>query len=120
MKERRRAPRYCSEELCKYEVNVNIEDLEFNGFIFDISEIGVGIVGPINEEHKINLGSHLKGYVQSPDQRNRIIFEGTIVRKDFITYDDQDFLILGVHFSVRILLPDYITKLAVSIDQAFF
>ncbi|PJZ24378.1 PilZ domain-containing protein [Leptospira hartskeerlii] len=118
--ERRRAPRYSSEELCKFEVHANIEDLAFNGFVFDISEVGVGLIGPINDEHKIALGSHLKGYIQSPDRSNRILFEGTIVRKDFITYEDQDYLILGINFSVRIPMPGYITKLAISIDKAFF
>ncbi|EPG75098.1 hypothetical protein LEP1GSC058_0077 [Leptospira fainei serovar Hurstbridge str. BUT 6] len=107
--ERRKADRYFSEEICKFKVRAKIDEIAVNGFIFDISELGVGIVGQMPDEKRIFPGANISGYVISPDERRKFHFEGSIVRKEFISQDEIERLLIGIKFSVKISLPDYLT-----------
>ncbi len=110
--ERRNAERYFSEELCKFKVRAKINEIVFNGFIFDISETGVGVVGQIQDESSISTAAKIDGHILSPDEKRKFHIEGTVVRKDFISHNQRESLILGIKFAVRISLPDYIAMWA--------
>ncbi|EQA38539.1 hypothetical protein LEP1GSC047_2094 [Leptospira inadai serovar Lyme str. 10] len=113
--ERRKADRYFSDEISKFKIRAKIDEIGVNGFVYDISELGVGIAAQIQDVNKILTGSAISGFVLSPDERKKFHFEGSIVRKEFILQGEVERLLVGVKFSVKIALPDYLTVLALPV-----
>ncbi|EPG74873.1 hypothetical protein LEP1GSC058_1662 [Leptospira fainei serovar Hurstbridge str. BUT 6] len=112
MRERRQSERIYSEELCKFKVIIRSSTSVFNGFIMNISDIGVAVVSTIQSEDNIIVGEVISGQIQFPDSWDKLKFDGVIARKDYVSNDDCDSLILGIKFSNRITLPPNILKLA--------
>ncbi|EQA36695.1 hypothetical protein LEP1GSC047_2896 [Leptospira inadai serovar Lyme str. 10] len=78
----------------------------------NISEIGIGVVGTIKHGDSFPVGAPISGQIQFPDSWDKLKFEGEIARKEYISNDAGDSLVLGIKFATRISLPVPILKLA--------
>ncbi|EQA47283.1 type IV pilus assembly protein PilZ [Leptospira broomii serovar Hurstbridge str. 5399] len=112
MRERRQSERIYSEELCKFKVTLRFEEVVFNGFLMNISEIGIGVVGTIKNGNSFAVGTSVSGQIQFPDSWDKLKFNGDVARKEYISNDAGDSLVLGIKFANRISLPISILKLA--------
>lgn len=80
--ERRKADRYFSEEIGKFKVRAKIDEIGINGFLFDISELGVGIVTQMQDANRILAGSNISGFVLSPDERKKFTSKDQSLEKN--------------------------------------
>lgn len=110
----RSKPRISPTDFVDFSIQIQVQDLKFNGYLGNISEEGLGIIIPFRGKLDEINGLDAKGRIGSKRLKNDIAFTGKVAWNSMSDIRKEPHLLLGIQFTEKISLPEELIAIGLS------
>jgi hypothetical protein len=111
----RRATRVYPKDFVDYSVKLEYNDAIYTGFLGNISE--TGLCGILPQTFIADQNDVVDGSLVFNPLKDEIPISGKIVWKTDYNYNNDKYVMIGMHFVTPITLPEYLMALTMSVDE---